>query len=147
MSDTCMNHLERYWKTLTLSSNENFVKKNYREALDGYTEALYRAEVLNNHWEQCARLKIPVIQVYIISCNNLANTYEELNELPKAQAFLKRAIYFLIHLLETTTITSDCIQGDLKKALLTYADFSQRTHYTTTDDPTFHALVDAVVKN
>ncbi|MGG5507804.1 MULTISPECIES: tetratricopeptide repeat protein [unclassified Myroides] len=132
MSDTCMNHLERYWKTLTLSSNEKFNQQNYLEALKGYKEAMYRAEVLNNHWELCSQLSIPVIQVYIISCTNLANTYEELQEMELAHSFFKRAIYFLIHLLEHPSVSGETIQGDLKQALLNYADFTSRTQYDST---------------
>ncbi|MGS4344674.1 tetratricopeptide repeat protein [Myroides odoratus] len=147
MSDTCMNHLERYWKTLTTSSNEKFNQQNYVEALAGYKEALYRAEVLNKHWEQCSRLKIPVIQVYLISCNNVAYTYEELGDLEKAQAFLKRAIYFLIHLIEENHVLGKNIQGDLKRALLTYADFTQRTQFTTPQDTTFNDLVNTVIQS
>jgi len=147
MSDTCMTHLERYWKTLTTSSNEQFNQHNYLEALEGYKEALYRAEVLNNHWEQCSRLKIPVLQVYLISCNNLAYTYEELGDLKKAQAFLKRAIYFLTHLIEEGQVLGKNIQGDLKRALLTYADFTQRTQFATPQDKTFHDLVKSVIQS
>lgn len=142
-----MNHLERYWKTLTVSSNENFNQKNYLEALKGYKEAMYRAEVLNNHWELCVQLKIPVIQVYLISCNNLAYTYEELHQLDQAQKFLKRAIYFLIHLLEHTDISSMEIQSDLKQALLTYADFTQRTQYKTATDTTWDSLMQTLTKH
>ncbi|EHQ41222.1 undecaprenyl diphosphate synthase family protein [Myroides odoratus] len=141
MSDTCINHLERYWKTLTVSSNEKFNQENYLEALEGYKEALYRAEVLNNHWELCMRLKIPVIQVYIISCNNLAHTHEELQELHQAHAYLKRVIYFLIHLVEHIAITTESIQGDLKQALLAYADFKQRTQFYPAEDTTLDRLI------
>lgn len=142
-----MNHLERYWKTLTVSSNENFNQKNYLEALEGYKEAMYRAEVLNNHWELCVQLKIPVIQVYLISCNNLAYTYEELLQLDQAQKFFKRAIYFLIHVLEHNGISSIDVQSDLKQALLTYSDFTQRTQCNTTTDTAWDALIQTLTKN
>ena len=144
MSDTCMNHLERYWKTLTVASNEKFNQQNYLEALTGYKEALYRAEVLNNHWALCAQLKIPVIQVYIISCNNLAHTYEELREWDKAQAFFKRVIYFLLHLLEHRSQTANELQQDLKQALLTYADFVQRTKGHVPQDTAFNQLIETL---
>lgn len=147
MSDTCMIHLERYWKTLTTSSNEQFNQQNYLEALKGYKEALYRAEVLNNHWKQCFRLKIPVLQVYLISCNNLAYTYEELGDLEKAQAFLKRAIYFLIYRIEENQVFGKNIQGDLKRALLSYVDFTQRTQFSTPQDTTFNDLVNTVIQS
>ena len=147
MSDTCMNHLERYWKTLTVSSNENFNQKNYLEALKGYKEAMYRAEVLNNHWELCVQLKIPVIQVFLISCNNLAYTYEELHQLDLAQKFLKRAIYFLIHVMEHNDIAASDVQADLKQALLTYADFTQRHQRNNATDSTWDALMQTLTKN
>ena len=46
MSDTCMNHIEKYWQALTVANNELFNKGDFEKALSGYKDALYRAEVL-----------------------------------------------------------------------------------------------------
>ena len=88
MSDTCMSHIENYWKTLTRTANESFEKGNLEQALLDYTDALFRAEVLNNHQQESLRLDIPFVQVFIISCNNLSATYEDLGNLDEAEKVL-----------------------------------------------------------
>ena len=40
MSDTCVNHIENYWKILTEEANESFNEGNYEVALSGYLNAL-----------------------------------------------------------------------------------------------------------
>ncbi|WP_200878587.1 tetratricopeptide repeat protein [Sphingobacterium sp. ML3W] len=122
-----MNHIERYWQALTVSSNEFFNKGDFEKALNGYKDALYRAEVLNNHIPECIRLNIPFIQVYIISCNNLANTYEELGNQEEAENMLKRAVYYLLHLTANKSLNIDEIQSELKRATLAYVRFSEKT--------------------
>lgn len=126
MSDFCIEHIENYWKVLTTSANELFDKGNYKLALNTYKNALYRAEVLNNHYADCLRLKIPFIQVYIISCNNLANTYEELNQLEETENILKRTVYYLLHLKGNQKLNKGEIQAELTKASLTYVRFAEK---------------------
>lgn len=125
MSDNCMNHIERYWKELTVSSNEYFNNGELAKALSGYKEALYRAEVLNNHIADCMRLKIPFIQVYIISCNNLANTYQDMGQRDEAEKMLKRAVYFLLHMAGNEELDRDEILSELRKATVTYISFEE----------------------
>ncbi|WP_206365314.1 tetratricopeptide repeat protein [Sphingobacterium corticibacterium] len=121
-----MNHIERYWQALTIANNETFNKGDFEKALTGYKDALYRAEVLNNHILDCIRLKIPFIQVYIISCNNLANTYEELGKLEEAENMLKRTVYYLLHLAGNKKLNIDEIQSELKRAALSYVRFAEK---------------------
>lgn len=128
MSETCMSHIEKYWQTLTVVNNELFNKGDFEEALSGYKDALYRAEVLNNHIPDCMRLKIPFIQVYIISCNNLANTYEELGKLEEAENIRKRTIYYLLHLAGNKNLNMDEIQSELKRATLSYMQFAEKNN-------------------
>lgn len=123
MSDTCMSHIESYWQALTLKNNELFNQGMYEQALTGYKDALYRAEVLNNNCADCIRMKIPFLQVYIISCNNLAHTYEELGHLEEAENMLKRAVYYLLHLSHQKTINSEELQSELQRATLAYVRF------------------------
>ncbi|MEO8932941.1 MAG: tetratricopeptide repeat protein, partial [Xanthomarina sp.] len=110
----------------TVSANELFNKKDYSKSLENYKEALYRAEVLNNHFENCIRLKIPFIQAYVISCNNLAYTYEELGRLEEAESMLKKAIYYLLHFSGNSTLNKDEIQAELKKATLALVSFTEK---------------------
>ena len=135
MSDTCVNHIERHWQTLTVLNNKLFDKGDFKKALFGYKDALYIAEVLNNNMSDCIRLNTLFIQVYIISCNNLAHTYSELGNKEEAENMLKRVLFFLLHL---TTIRSISqvngteIQSELKQATLAYVDFSEKNNVTKT---------------
>ena len=100
MIDTCVNHIENYWKILTEEANESFNEGNYEVALSGYLNALYRAEVLNGNFLDCVRLKVPFVQLYVVSCNNLANCYQEIKDLKNAEEMLQKVIYFLLYLYE-----------------------------------------------
>lgn len=113
MSDICMRHIEEYWQTLTVSNNDLFANGNFSKALSGYKNALYRSEVLNNNMSQCIRLKIPFIQIYIISCNNLANTYQKLGNHDEAETMLKRVIFYLFHLIGKKELNSNETQSEL----------------------------------
>ena len=128
MSDTCMNHIEKYWKALTVSSNELFNKGDFEKALSGYKDALYRAEVLNNNISDCIRLKTPFVQVYIISCNNMANTYEEIGKKEEAENMLKRVVYYLLHLVANKKLNLDELQSELKRATLAYVHFTEKNN-------------------
>lgn len=148
MSDACMSHIERYWQTLTVANNELFNKGDFEKALSGYKDALYRAEVLNNHITECVRLKIPFIQVYIISCNNLANTYEELGNLEEAKNMLKRTVYYLVHLSANKELNSNEIQSELKRATLAYVRFAEKNNTEKEDqEEFFRILKEQLVEN
>ncbi|MFB9057911.1 tetratricopeptide repeat protein [Mariniflexile ostreae] len=126
MSDTCLKRIENYWKAKTEASNILFNKGRYEEALLGYRDALYRSEVLNNNRLKCQKLEIPFIQLYIISCNNIANTYEELGNLIEAEKMLKQSIYFTLHLMSSKSIVQNDIHSELKRATLTYYEFTEK---------------------
>lgn len=127
MNDSCIQHIENHWKSLTVSNNEFFNQGHFQKALAGYKDALYRAEILNNNVEYCLRLKIPFIQVYIISCNNLANTYEDMGQKEEAENMLKRVVYYLLHLAGNPLVKSDELQSEIKKATLAYIRFVEKT--------------------
>ncbi|MDK7674894.1 tetratricopeptide repeat protein [Weeksella virosa] len=148
MSDACMNHIEKYWQALTVANNELFNKGDFEKALSGYKDALYRAEVLNNHIKDCVRLKIPFIQVYIISSNNLANTYEELGKLEEAENMLKRTVYYLLHLSGNKELNLNEIQSELKRAALTYVRFAEKNNSgKTKQEQLFWILKEQLVEN
>lgn len=143
-----MSHIERYWQALTVANNELFNKGDFKKALSGYKDALYRAEVLNNHITECVRLKIPLIQVYIISCNNLANTYEELGKLEKAENMLKRTVYYLLHLSGNKGLNMSEIQSELKRATLAYVRFAEKNNTEKEDqEEFFRILKEQLVEN
>lgn len=128
MSENHIRHIENFWKVKTTASNELFNKGSFKDALSGYQDALYRAEVLNNNFTDCIRVGIPFVQVYIISCNNIANTYQELNQYKGAESMLKRVIYYLLHLEENKILNSNEIQSELKRASLAYISFMEKNN-------------------
>jgi len=128
MSDTCMNHIEGHWKALTDTANGRFRNGELEKALETYQEALYRAEVLNNHRQDCLRLRIPFVQVYIISCNNLANAYTELGRRREAEKMLRRVVYYLLHLSSgREEIDRAELQRELRMASVALLGFSGKT--------------------
>jgi tetratricopeptide (TPR) repeat protein len=148
MSDTCMNHIEKHWQALTVSSNELFNKGNFEKALSGYKDALYRAEVLNNNISDCIRLIIPFVQVYIISCNNLANTYEELGKKEEAENLLKRVVYYLLHLAANKELNIDELQSELKRATLAYVQFTEKNNIVKSkQEKLFTVLKEQLLQN
>jgi len=98
MVNSDLRAIEQYWQTLTLSSNVLYNADKFEEALLSYQCALASAELLNNHLTDCICVEVPVMQVYIISCNNLANTYIALGDFEQADRMLKRVLYYLLHL-------------------------------------------------
>lgn len=126
MSTTCIAEIESHWKVKTSMANELFEKKLFDKALKRYKDALYRAEVLNNYASVCKKAKVPFIQVYIISCNNIAYTYEALGLTERAESMFKRAIYFLIHLCESDENEREVLRNELSRATVAYTDFVKK---------------------
>ncbi|HLV41386.1 MAG TPA: hypothetical protein VKY37_03845 [Brumimicrobium sp.] len=93
MSDSCIISLENQWKTKTVAANALFNRDDFNAAMEGYNEALYKAEALNMHSTDCLRVRVPYIQIFIISCNNLAYTFEAMGDLEAADKMLKRSVY------------------------------------------------------
>jgi len=127
MSDTCLMRIEDYWKDKTTASNELFNDGNFKDALVAYKNALSRAEMLNNNYTDCIRVGIPFLQLYVISCNNLANTYLELNKKNEAESLLKRVVYYLLHIARKGVIPKTEMQSELKRATLAYVRFTGKT--------------------
>ncbi|WP_103071786.1 tetratricopeptide repeat protein [Aquimarina sediminis] len=126
MSEVCIKHIANYWKAKTTISNRLFNQGKFKEALLGYKDALYRAEVLNMNQEDCIRDKVPFMQIYIISYNNLANVYKELKQQEEAENTLKRVVYYLLYLVGTDCIDVNEIQKELKRATVSYLDFVEK---------------------
>jgi len=132
MSDICLNHIENYWKNRTEISNQLFEEKQFKKALIDYKNALYRSEVLNNYPASCKELGIPFAQIYLISCNNLFNTYEALGHSSEAEHMLKRKILFLLQFKASEYIDQKQFQSELKRAALAYFDFTEQKDSSTT---------------
>lgn len=128
MSHQCLISIKEAWKLKTKNSNKLFSKGNFKASLLGYEEALCRAEVLNQHLETASDIGIPYLQIFIISCNNIAFTHEKLNSANQGEKMLQRVIYFLIYRHEKSNHNLKEIKTELQRALLTYNDYTQRNN-------------------
>lgn len=146
MSEMCLQHIESVWKEKTTSANQLFNERKFKEALMGYEEALCRAEVLNNHQIDAIEKGIPFLQVFAISCNNIAFTYDEMGEIEKGEKMLKRVIYYFIFLSEGQAHDS-VIQNELKTAHLTYKHFADKNAIEPQDQQTVFANIQEHVKS
>ena len=126
MSDTCIKHIEEAWKLKTELSNDLFNEGKFENSLNGYEEAICRAEVLNNNLIEAERIGIPVIQIFAISCNNMAYTYEKMGNCEEGEKMLKRVIYFLLLQSNNKALNTKEIQNELKRAMLNYTEFANR---------------------
>lgn len=124
MSDSCIISLENQWKTKTVAANALFNKTEYVTAMEGYNEALYKAEALNMHSTDCLRVDVPYVQIFIISCNNLAYTFEAMGDFEAADKMLKRSVYYLLSLVNNKNSKPQVILAELKRATLAYSAFT-----------------------
>ena len=125
MSDKCLCHIHNYWQEITKISNASFFKEDYNQAIVGYQQALYRAQVLKNYPTRCKELNIPLLQIYVISYNNLAFCYKELNQVEKAQNYLTYVVCYLLYLRSKCLLDAKSFSYELQKAVLTYLEFLQ----------------------
>lgn len=136
MSDTCVNHIKNYWKILTSDAHKHFKEGNYETALDNYLNALYRAEVLNNNSLDCVRLKVPFVQLYLLSCNNLANCYQKMERINETCEMLKKSIIFLLRFSNNEKIHTEMKQK-LQKTTQNFLNFTQNKNIKITDKELF----------
>ncbi|MFD2034587.1 tetratricopeptide repeat protein [Belliella marina] len=140
MCETRIIYIENHWKKLTLTANDQFNKKGFENALLVYENALSRAEILAHYHSECQRLNIPFMQVYIISCNNISNTYKELGQFEEAEKMLRRVIFYLLHLSNQEGVDIQILQSELKKATLSLLDFVQNHFGKTQQEKLFQNL-------
>lgn len=117
---------EEAWKLKTKSANVLFKAGRFEDSLNGYEEALCRAEVLNNNLIEAKETGIPVIQIFAISCNNIAFTYEKMGRSKAGEKMLKRVIYYLLFQSNNKAIDTTEIQSELKRAMLNFTEFAER---------------------
>lgn len=127
MGDIDIDHTAKVWEEKTTAANNLFSNEIFEEALFGYHEALYYAEILNKNFANCINANIPFIQLYIISCNNLANTYLELNQNDQAENMFRRVIYYLLNFSEQVEVKTGAVHRELNRAVIIYTDFINRS--------------------
>ncbi|MCK0202304.1 tetratricopeptide repeat protein [Ornithobacterium rhinotracheale] len=98
MAEFCIRHLERYWGELIQSANEYFMNGKNEQSLEIYTHALFRAEVLASNPNDCLRLAVPFIKMYVDSQNYLVQNYIMLNDLKNARNQISLSTQFLMFL-------------------------------------------------
>lgn len=127
MSNTNLLNLENEWKELTNFGN-GLILQTREKALSKYELALEKAEKLMEYQKECDAHKIPVMPIFLISCNNLAEVYCLLENWEKADKMLKRSVYYILHLKQQQLHpqASDLLSKWFFKQLLLYKDFSQR---------------------
>lgn len=126
MSGTCIRHIEKVWKLKTEASNKLFRKRKFEKSLSGYEEALCRAEVLNSHYKDAVGTESPFLQIFVISCNNMAFTYEKIDLLDEGETMLKRVIYYLLIQIKNEQLPIEMVQSELKRAMLNYSQYADR---------------------
>ena len=126
MSNPQIRHIEESWKEKTNSANQLFNQSKFKEALTGYEAALFNAMILNDHKPEATRLGIPFMQIFAISCNNMAFTYEEMGEVGLGKKMLERVVHYFLFLSQENQTNGVILQNELKRAFLTYRDFSVR---------------------
>lgn len=126
MSNSCIQTAHKHWQKLTLQANSLFNNKDYEEALVLYKRTLYHAEMLEKYGAQCIELEIPFVQMYVISCNNLANTCEELQQYNDSVQYLQRSLKYLIRLSGNKDLDREEIRQEAHKAAILCMSFQQK---------------------
>lgn len=122
--------LERQWRDHTDAANTLFNSNRHAEAAEGYASALVSAETLNRHPVSALRAGLPIVQIFVLSCQNLSNALVELDRLAEADALMRRSVHFLIHSIEDKATAADVRDEAIRevgRALIAYAEFVERT--------------------
>lgn len=114
--------IEQLWKAQTDEANALFNRKSYELALQVYQAALKQAERL---YENIMGLSddIPIIQILIISHNNLAFTYEAMNQSACAEKILRKVIYQLMAMCNHPHMNLQHVEYELRRASAVYRTF------------------------
>ena len=126
MSTQGLISLENTWKTHTNAGNNQFRNGCFMKALLFYEKALEIAKLINRHKEKCKQASIPFIQVFIISFNNMANTYEELGKPERTEKLLKRVVYFLLTLSEQGLVSNEVLHNEMRLSMINFSDYAKK---------------------
>lgn len=133
MKTNSPQRIEEAWKAKIEASNEQFNAGKFKDSLTGYTEALCHAEALNSRLNEVLPSEIPITQIFALTCNNIAFTYEGMGQPEKGAKMLKRVVYYLMHLAENRKVDSREIQSELTRAVLNYTRFASRNGLSVKD--------------
>lgn len=120
---------ETIWKTHTEEGNTLFSEGEYSNALEQYMQALEIATALLDA-HAYLDTGIPVVPLYVISCNNLGNTHWEIGDLEKADFYFLRPLYTLKTITQNPTMRHTIRYRALREVTritITYLDFCRKT--------------------
>lgn len=100
MSAECLVLVEKSWKEKTKRALELENKGEHLYALNTYTEALIRAEILQTNMWKCISKDIPFCECYANTCLSLANLYRQTGNFHKAKEVLRKATKTLAILMQ-----------------------------------------------
>ncbi|SHG61046.1 hypothetical protein [Pedobacter caeni] len=123
MTAADIQNIEISWKTNTLASCKLFNEGILEDALSGYKTAFQLAESLNNNMAECIKKDIPFIQVYVISCNNIAHTYVAMGLKDQAESMFRQVLRYLLNLRKQPDISIVELLNELKRATIEYVSF------------------------
>ncbi|MBA3987149.1 MAG: hypothetical protein H0X63_11395 [Flavobacteriales bacterium] len=97
MSKTDLIKIEKDWKLITTSGNKLVTEKTI-VAITNYENALKKDEVLMENQMKCINFGIPVMPIFLISCNNLVQAYMVIGKWDMADKMAQRGLFYILHL-------------------------------------------------
>jgi hypothetical protein len=125
MSKLDLINLENDWKRSTIEGN-HLMERFCDQALLEYNTAFAKAKKLMNHLTSCINSNIPILHIYLISCNNLAEAYFRTRKLKLADKMYRHAIFYTLFLQEKKAqqLSEKEIERAMHRQLLSYKDFT-----------------------
>jgi hypothetical protein len=115
--------IEEKWKHITSTSNTYYHEDKFTEALGGYQKAHLYAKSLNDKYRDCQEQEIPYYHIFIISCHNLSNVYQELNDHKQSEKMLLRNIYYVFYLVDEGRENNLLLNSIMSKVVFAYQEF------------------------
>ncbi|MEC4116135.1 hypothetical protein [Myroides phaeus] len=100
MSAECLVLIENSWKNKTQKAIQLVNEGQHLNAINTYTEALIRAEILQSNIWNCLTKNIPFCDCYVITCISLAKLYRESKQYNKEKDILSKALKTLSILMQ-----------------------------------------------
>lgn len=137
MTKHCVRNVENNWKTETNLANKYFDKSRFKDAEKHYKTALVYAEILTRNKTICVDSKIPMHDIFAISCNNLCMLYQDLEELEKEEKYYNLHFFYMllqIRLHQNKAAVSFNLERNLHRISSLYISFLKRVENLTRVD-------------
>ncbi|WP_194852273.1 tetratricopeptide repeat protein [Nonlabens antarcticus] len=125
MSKSELLHLENDWKETTMMGND-LVDCLSRQALKEYSSAFAKAKKLMVNIKSCINFNIPIMHIYLISCNNLTEVYTKLGQWDMAETICRRSVFYTIFLRKDKShyFLEEDLNASLTRQLLMYKELT-----------------------